>query len=160
MTLPVFSMRNLLSPLLEKPGSVLGPLMVVVVEVTAPAGWLTDVARAEHSRMAREWLQRCLHSDEDVLLPKMGSAGSSELIFIVASTDRAGGDALIARIRERFEQREQEQASGLKLAISSHLIPAARANKNISKSVSHEAVAAAIQALVNGEFSSRMVANA
>jgi signal transduction histidine kinase len=160
VTLPVFSMRNLLASTLEKPDRAPGALMLLVAQVDAPAGWQSDAARAEHSQWARELLQRCLHSDEDVLLPKMGSSGVAELFFLVASTDPAGCESLTARIRQQFDERESLQKAGLVLSTSCHSVPAARKVRSVSKGAAFEAVAAVIQSLVNEELSSRMVANA
>jgi signal transduction histidine kinase len=159
VTLPVFSMRNLLSATLEKPGSLPGPLMLVVAQLGAPKGWLSDAARAEHVQWARGLLLRCLHSDDDVLLPKMGMSGLAELFFIVAATDPAGCKLLVARVRQEFDEQELERKAGLTLTIECHSIPAARTNPTGSADGPFEAVAALIQALVNEELTSRMKAN-
>jgi signal transduction histidine kinase len=160
VTLPVFSMRNLLAAALEKPDIMPGPLMLLVAQIGAPSGWLSDAARAEHTNWARELLQRCLHSNDDVLLPKMGSSGAAELFFIVAATDPVGCASLTTRIQMQFDERELVQKAGLALSISSHSIPVPRKNRVGSKGAAYEAVAAIIQALVNEELSSRMVAHA
>jgi hypothetical protein len=153
-------MRNLLASALEKPGSMPGPLVLLVAQIGASAGWLSDAARAEHSQWARELLQRCLHSDEDVLLPKMGSSGAAELFFVVAATDPVGRASLTTRIQLQFDERELVQKAGLTLSISFHSIPVPRKGRAESNGVAFEAVAAIVQALVNEELSSRMVANA
>jgi signal transduction histidine kinase len=160
VTLPVFSMRNLLAAALEKPDNMPGPLVLLVAQVGAPSGWLSDAARAEHSQWARELLERCLHSDDDVLLPKMGSSGAAELFFVVAATDPVGCASLTTRIQMQFDERELVQKAGLTLSISFHSIAVPRKNRAEAKGAAFEAVAAIIQALVNEELSSRMVANA
>jgi signal transduction histidine kinase len=160
VTLPVFSMHNLLAPSLKKPGGATGPLTLLVAQMVAPAGWLSDGARAEHSQGARELLQRCLHSDEDVLLPKMGSSGTAELFFVVAATDPVGCASLTTRIRMQFDERELVQKAGLALSTSSHSIPASQKDRAISRGAAFESMAAKIQSLINEELSSRMVANA
>jgi hypothetical protein len=88
----------------------------------------------------------------------MGSSGSAELYFIVAATDASGADSLMRRIRQKFEERELQQQLGLVLSTSSHAIIVPRGIRGTSKGVL-EGVAATIQALVNEELSSRMVAN-
>ncbi len=161
VTLPVFSMRNLLAAALEKPGGAPpGPLMLLVAQIGAPEGWLSDAARLDHSQHAREMLQRCLHSDEDVLLPKMGSSGATELFFVVAATDPVGCASLTTRIQMQFDEHELVQKAGLTLSISMHSIAIPRKNRAESRGAAFEAVAAIIQALVNEELSSRMVTNA
>ncbi len=157
VTLPVFSMRNLLAAALEKPGMGPGPLMLLVAQLDAPAGWLSDTARAEHSSWTRELLQRCLHSDEDTVLPKMGSSGTAELFFVVASADASGCETLLTRIRQHFDERESQQKAGLTLSISSRAVQASRREAFETTDASFEAVAAIVQALVNEELSSRMV---
>ncbi|HLA73470.1 MAG TPA: hybrid sensor histidine kinase/response regulator [Steroidobacteraceae bacterium] len=159
VTLPVFSMRNLLAPTLKVTNGATGPLMLMVAQIVSPAGWLSDAARAEHSLGAREMLQRCLLSDQDVLLPKMGSSGGAELFFVVVATDPDGCEALIKRFRQQFDERELEQKAGLTLSTSCRTVETTRRNKSDPKGASFEWVAATFQALVNEELSSRMVAN-
>ena len=159
VTLPVFSMRNLLAPASRKSGSAQAPLMLLVAQIVAPAGWVSDAARVEHSQGARELLERCLQADQDVLLPKMGSSGAAELYFVVAATDAAGADLLLGSIRQKFDEREVRQKAGLVLSTSSHAIDMPRRNPRASKGAALDQVAATIQSLVNEELSSRMVAN-
>jgi signal transduction histidine kinase len=152
VTLPVFSMRNLLAPMVKTAGGKLGPLMLLIAQVVSPAGWLSDTARAEHSQWVRELLRRCMHSEQDVLLPKMGSSGTTELYFIVAATDPAGCKSLAGRVRQQFDEAELTQKSGLVLSTSFRSLPTARG-------ASFEWTSAMFQALVNEELSSRMAAN-
>ena len=156
VTLPIFSMRNLLSATFDKPGSAPGPLMLVVAQLGAPKGWLSDAERADHAQWTRRLLQGCLQSSEDVLLPKMGKAGLAELFFIVAATDPEGCKSLVARIHQEFDEQELERKANLTLTTACHSIPPARANSNASAGEPFEAVSALIQALVNEELSSRM----
>ncbi len=159
VTLPVFSMRNLLAPSM-KTGGAAGPLMLLVAQIEAPAGWLSDAARAEHSQGARELLRRCLHSEQDVLLPKMGSSGAAELFFVVVAADSAGCESLTKRVRQQFDERELEQKAGLVLSTSCHSVETPQRNMGGPKGASFEWVAAKFQTLVNEELSSRMMANA
>jgi len=158
VTLPVFSMRNLLAPALKKAAGAHGPFMLLVAQIVSPDGWLSDATRAEQSYGARELLGRCLLSEQDVLLPKMGSSGAAELYFVVAATDAAGADVLMRRIRQRFDERELQLKLGFVLSTSSHSIEVPRATEGGS-SGALEGVAATIQTLVNEEISSRMAAN-
>jgi hypothetical protein len=159
VTLPVFSMRNLLSPALKMSDGALGFLTLLVARIVAPAGWLSDATRAEHSQGAREMLGRCLLSAQDVLLPKMGSSGVTELYFVVAATDAAGTESLTRRIRQQFDERELKQPAGLSLSISCHSIETAPPKLDERRGSPFEAVAATIQSLVNEELSSRAAAN-
>ena len=151
VTLPVFSMRNLLAPALKISGGVPGPLMLLIARIDAPDSWLSDATRAECSQSARDLLERCLQSDQDVLLPKMGSTGAAELYFVVAATDAAGAESLVRRIRQKFDERELQQKFGLVLSTTSH---------SIDSSATLDGTAATIQALVNEELSSRIATHA
>jgi signal transduction histidine kinase len=157
VTLPVFSMRNLLAPALKNDVSAADSLTLLVVQIVAPNGWASDAMRAEQSHGARELLGRCLHSDQDVLLPKMGSSGIAELFFIVAATDSTGAEPLSRRISQQFDDRELQPR--LVVSISRYAIDVSREIASNSTEASLEAMAAAIQSLVNDELSSRMVAN-
>jgi signal transduction histidine kinase len=159
VTLPVFSLANLIAPALRKERRTQDPITLVVTEMGSRTGWLSDEASAEHSHGVRDLLQRCLHSNLDVLLPKMGSAGAAELFFIVAATDGIGGEAITKRIREQLDGCDDLRQAGLTLSISYRSLEAI--NRSASESVEdfREKVAGQIQELMNEEISSRMVAN-
>jgi signal transduction histidine kinase len=158
-TLPIFSMTNLLTPMLRKISETQGSMTLVVAEIGSTSGWLSDEARAEHSQSVRELLRRCLHTAQDVLLPKMGTAGAAELFFIVAATDLTGGESLTKRIRDLFDDRNPLQMAGLTLATSCKSVEVDQSGAGDSNGSVVEIVAGAIHALVDEEFSSRMVAN-
>jgi signal transduction histidine kinase len=158
-TLPIFSMRNLLAATLGNIAHTLTPVTLVVTEMGSQSGWLSDEARDEHSHGVRELLRRCLHADQDVLLPKMGSSGPAELFFIVAATDRAGGASLAKRIQRHFENRDPALKMGLVLSTSFHSLEPTQQGVRSSMSTPFDAVAEAIHSMVNEELSSRMVAN-
>ena len=159
VTLPVFSLPDLIAPAFGKVRRTQDPLTLVVTEVGSKTGWLSDEARAEHTSGVRDLLQRCLHSDLDVLLPKMGSAGAAELFFIVAVTDAIGGESLTKRIREQFDGCKPVQQAGLTLSTSYRLLETTERTASDSMAVSLEQVTTKIQELVNEELSSRLVAN-
>ena len=156
-TLPVFSLSRLIAPALTKEGRAEGPITLVVTEIGSQTGWLSDEARAEQSHGVRDFLQRCLHSDLDILLPKMGVAGAVELFFIVAITDEIGGEAITKRIRERSDDSAHIRQAGLHLSASYRLLETTKRNPSESMEDFLEKVATKIQELTNEEISSRMV---
>jgi signal transduction histidine kinase len=158
-TLPVFSLPKLIAPALRNQRRTEGPVILVVTELGSETGWLSDEVRAENSHGVRDLLQSCLTSDLDVLLPKMGSAGARELFFIVAVTDTIGGEAILKRILEQFDRRDEILGAGLTLSASYRSIEAIARNASESTEVFLERVSTKIQALMNEEISSRMVAN-
>jgi hypothetical protein len=158
-TLPIFSMSNLLSPTLKKMSETQRSMTLVMAEIGSNTGWLSDEARAEHSHSVRELLRHCLQSPQDVLLPKMGSAGAAELFFIVAATDLVGGESLTKRIRDLFDDRDPGEMAGLTLATSCRSVAVAQRRSSDSVDRSFEIVANTIHALVNEELASRTVMN-
>jgi signal transduction histidine kinase len=159
VTLPIFSLPNLIAPALRKERRTQCPITLVVTEIGSQTGWLSDEVRAEHSHGVRDLLQRCLHCDLDVLLPKMGSAGAAELFFIVAVTDEIGGEAITKRIREQLDGCEHIQQAGLTLSTSYRLLEAIKRNASESMEDFLEKAASKIQELMDEEISSRMVGN-
>jgi signal transduction histidine kinase len=156
-TLPIFSLSKLLAPALRKEQGPESPITLVVTEMGSQTGWLSDEVRAKYSLSVRDLLQRCLYSDLDVLLPKVGSAGAVELFFIVAITDGIGGAAISKRIREQLD--EHIQRGGLTLSTSYRSLETVKRNERESMEEFQEKVATNIQKLVNEAISSRGVEN-
>jgi hypothetical protein len=159
VTLPVFSLPKLIGPAVRKEGHTERPIALVVTEIGSQIGWLSDRVRAQQSQGLRDLLQGCLHSDLDVLLPKMGLTGASELFFIVAVTDGIGGEAITKRIREKLNGSEIIQQAGLTLLTSYRLLEGIK--RNVSESMENflEKVGAQVQELMDDEISSRTVKN-
>jgi signal transduction histidine kinase len=157
VTLPIFSLSKLITPVLRKEQSTECPVTLVVMEMGSQTGWLSDEVRAKESHSVRNLLQRCLYSDLDVILPKVAFAGAVELFFIVASTDGIGGAAISKRIREQLD--EHIQQAGLTLSTSYRSVEAAKRNKRESMQELREKVATNIQELMNEEISLRRAEN-
>jgi hypothetical protein len=87
----------------------------------------------------------------------MGFAGAVELFFIVARTDRIGGEAISKRIREQLDDHIQQ--IGLTISTSYRSLDAIKRNASESTEDFREKVATNIQELMNEEISSRMVEN-
>jgi signal transduction histidine kinase len=154
-TLPIFSLANLLAPAFRKESRAERPITLVVTEIGSKTGWLSDEARLEQCRGIRHALQECLHSNLDVLLPKMGVAGAVELFFIVAITDKIGGEAISKRIAEQMD--EHLQQAGLTLATSYRSLEAIKRNPSESMEGFVDRVATNIQNLMDEELASRLV---
>jgi signal transduction histidine kinase len=159
VTLPVFSLPNLIAPALRKERRTEGSIILVVTEMGSQTGWLSDEVRTEQSHGVRDLLQRCLHSDLDVLLPKMAFAGAAELFFIVAVTDEIGGEAITKRIREQFDGCGHIQQAGLTLSTSYRLLDAIKRTGSESMEDFLQKVATRLQELMDEEISLRMVIN-
>jgi hypothetical protein len=89
----------------------------------------------------------------------MGSAGAAELFFIVAMTDRIGGEAITKRIREQWDGCDDLQQAGLTFLTFYRSLDTIKRSASESMEDFLERVAGQIQELMNEEISSRMVEN-
>jgi signal transduction histidine kinase len=157
VTLPIFSLSNLIAPALRRDGHTEDPITLVVTEIGSRIGWLSEEIRAEISAPVRDLLRRSLYSDLDVLLPKTGFAGAAELFFIVAITDGLGGEAIAKRIRKQLDSCEPIKQAGLILSTSYQSLEPIERKASESTEDFLEKVATKIQERMNDEISSRVV---
>jgi hypothetical protein len=136
------------------------PISFVVARIDSRTVWQSDEVRAEHSQGVRDLLLRCLQSDLDVLLPKIGSAAAAELVFILAVTDQIGGDAIVQRIQRRMNRSEYVQQAALTVSASCRLLAALDTNVAESTEDSVARVSGEIQQLINSELTSRRMTDA
>jgi signal transduction histidine kinase len=160
VTLPVFSLLYMVNSVVQKARRTGSPVSFVVMRVDSRAGWLSDAVRAENSQSVRELLLRCLHSDLDVLLPRVGCPGAAEIFFIVAVTDQVGGEAIVKRIRRRMGRSEYFQQANLTVSTSYRLLEAIDPDAADSVEDSVAKMSAQIQELVDSELTSRKVTHA
>jgi hypothetical protein len=152
---PVFSLRSLLAPAFGKQGHTNGPMTLVVTEIGSQTGSPPCEIHEERSRGTRQLLQRCLHSDLDVLLPKIDLVGAEELFFIVAVTDKIGGEAICKRIPENLAEHIRQARLTLSTSYRSLGIIQRPASEPMEEF--REKVAADIRAIMKEEISLRMV---
>jgi signal transduction histidine kinase len=126
-TLPIFSIARLIAPAFLVERSAERSVALVVTELESQSGWLSRQADEEASYQVRDVLSRCMHSDLDVLLPKMGPATGTECFFIVAVTDELGGEAITKRIRKKLAESGHIQEAGMTYSASYRLFSANRA---------------------------------
>jgi signal transduction histidine kinase len=158
-TLPIFSVAGLITPAFRIERSAENSIALVVTELGSESGWLSRGAAVESSHQVRDALRRCMHSELDVLLPKMGPAAGTEFFFIVAVTDTIGGEAITKRVREKLAGCDQIQQTGLTYSVSYRLLRSAdrSANESIEDYVGRMAMK--IQETVDEVISPRMVKN-
>ena len=100
-----------------------------------------------------------MHSDLDVLLPKMGPAAGTEFFCIVAFTDEIGGEAITMRVREKLAGCDQIQQTGLTHSASYRLLRQANRGANESMEDHVERMAMKIQGMVDEEVSPKVGKN-
>jgi signal transduction histidine kinase len=158
-TLPVFSMHDTLAATLRDADNSDGSMALIVTELGSETGWLSAEARVEHSCGIRKLLRSSLHSQHDVLLPKMGETGAAELFFVVAATNRAGGQTLARRIQRNFDESANTLKAGLVLKTSFETFKVSERQGALSAGTKSDELAATVHSMVSAELSSRAVAH-
>jgi signal transduction histidine kinase len=118
VTLPIFSLSNLIAPLLRNEAWPVDSVALMSVEIGSQDGWLSNEKREEWSRESRILVQKCLLPDLDMLLPKMDSGGAGEVFFVLVFANDNGAAVLAKRIREQFGHLEQFKQAGLTFSVS------------------------------------------
>jgi sigma-B regulation protein RsbU (phosphoserine phosphatase) len=111
-TLPLFSLAQLLFPVITDQGRLRDSIMLVTVQLdprlpSAVGDW------KEICRSCRELLQLCILPVNDIIVPEMDNAGRAVTFPIVTSTDERGAKVLMERIRTQLEHCEDLKASGV-----------------------------------------------
>jgi signal transduction histidine kinase len=134
-TLPLYSLARLLFPVVTYEGRLRDAMVLVKVELTP----LPGVSRAtwkEICQQCLETLRRCVYLDKDLVLPVTGSVGSSETLFVVASTGLDGAEIMMKRIREQLEAGAGfKAAGGLKVSATGVLLPSTEDGKTLQELV-------------------------
>ncbi len=108
-TLPIYSLAKLLAPVITYQDRLRPAFVLVKVELTPrsnpPRGnW------KETWQQCLEILRRCVYLDKDLVLPPMGTSGTTETLFVVASTDMQRSGIMTTRIREQLERLSELKA--------------------------------------------------
>jgi signal transduction histidine kinase len=102
-TIPIYSLATLLTPVVIHQEPLRPAFALVKVELTPlsspPRGNWKDTRR-----QCLEILQRCVYLDKDLVLPPMGTSGTTETFFVVASVDMQRSGNMTARLREQLER--------------------------------------------------------
>jgi len=102
-TLPTYSLGKLLAPVVTYQDRLRPSFVLLRVELTP----LSSPPRGnwkETWQHCLEIVQRCVYLDKDLVLPPIGTSGSAETFFVVASTDLQHSGIMSTRIREQLER--------------------------------------------------------
>jgi signal transduction histidine kinase len=102
-TLPIYSLARLLAPVITYQERLRPAFVLVRIELTP----LSNPPRGnwkETCQQCLEILRRCVYLDKDLVLPPMGTSGTTETFFVVASTDLQSSGTMTTRIREQLER--------------------------------------------------------
>ena len=102
-TLPIYSLAKLLAPVITYQDRLRPTFVLVRIDLTP----LSNPPRGnwkETCLQCLEILRRCVYLDKDLVLPPMGTSGTTETFFVVASTDLQRSGIMTTRIREQLER--------------------------------------------------------
>jgi signal transduction histidine kinase len=120
---PVFSLQDLIAPILMHHDRPIDSLAVLDVEILTTH--FVNGRRKLPERISRavtERLQRCLLPDLDVLLPKLHTKVGGESFLVVAAANENGAEVLVKRIQEQLEQCVELKQTGLSYSVSFRLL--------------------------------------
>lgn len=115
-TLPIYSLAQLLSPVITHQGALRSSLVLVEVDLK-PLSSPPRGSWKETWQQCLETLRRCVYLDKDLVLPPIGSSTATETFFVIASTDMQRSGIMTTRIREQL-WRTADLASKAKLTIT------------------------------------------
>ncbi len=121
-TLPVFSLANLLKPVLTPETLAAGHLGILTVEVAPRPP--RNITAEDQKALAEVWkmLNLSIYPDLDMVLPRIGQLEQGEVFFVVACSTPVGIEALIRRIRSHLRQQTALVDLGLSSSITSGAI--------------------------------------
>lgn len=97
-TLPIFSARNLLNPILSKNASIRNVVVLTVELITSNVEGDDDLLLA-----ARQTLETCILPDLDVLLPGSYATQRGRMFVVIAATDPHGAQVMTTRIEGQLK---------------------------------------------------------
>jgi hypothetical protein len=124
-TLPLYSLAQLLLPVITYQERLRESLVMVRVELT-PLSKSLRGSWKETCEQCLERLRLCIYVDKDLVLPATGTSGPVETFFVVASTDMERVGILMDRIRDQIGSLPRLKAGGT-LRVTAEKIPVAPA---------------------------------
>jgi hypothetical protein len=102
-TLPIYSLAKLLAPVITYQNRLRPAFVLVRVD-------LTPLSNPPRGNWRETWqqcwdiLQRCVYLDKDLVLPPMGTSGTTETLFVVASMDLQNAGIMTTRIHKQLDR--------------------------------------------------------
>lgn len=129
-TLPIFTIKGLIAPIVMKDGELAPSLAVLSIELYTPALSQSQRERERTLRQVGQILERCMLPDLDVLLP-MQSGARSDFFHVVARTDRHGSEVMASRFRSQLSQYQESRSEEFRCVVSSEIFELSDAYLNL-----------------------------
>jgi sigma-B regulation protein RsbU (phosphoserine phosphatase) len=120
-TLPVFSIGNLIAPIVKQDTLIDSSFALVRIEVRAVEAGPSERRREQALSRIHQVIGRCILPDLDVLLP-LQKRERLDLFFIVARTNQKGADVIVKRIREQISLCEDFKLADTSCSVSSEIL--------------------------------------
>ena len=117
-TLPVFSIKRLLAPILTSDCLQRGFLTLFNIKIFPPDKPLPSQIWENIIQVVQEVLQSSLFQDSEVLLPTMNSSESGQTFFLVAKANKKEAEGIVKRINGQLELCDILQSAGIEPIIS------------------------------------------
>jgi hypothetical protein len=92
----------------------------------APLSTASSTDWKDFCRHSLEKLRRSVYVDKDLVLPVMSSTGRGETFFVAASTDLAGADVMMKRIRQQLSDTRFDATGHVRVSATAVPLPSAR----------------------------------
>jgi signal transduction histidine kinase len=132
--LPAYSLAKLLAPVVIYQNA-LRPSFVLVQADLKPRSSPPRGNWQETCHLCLETLRRCVYVDKDLVLPPMGSAGTSETFFVVASTDIERAGIMTTRVREQIEKIDDFANKAILTITTTPVEPSLNASQSLEEQV-------------------------
>ncbi len=120
-TLPIFTIKNIIAPIVMADGGVTSSLVLLTVEVSPTTPWQTESERERKLNKVHQVLERCMLADLDVLFPVQNRT-KTDMFSVVARTDQLGGDVMLSRFRNQLSRCPELKDAGLTCSVDCEVV--------------------------------------
>jgi len=124
ITLPLFSTSRLIAPLVRNGRWPASSAALLTVHLCLPGTAHSAASNGGPPHEARNFLQKCLLPDLDILLPTRRSIPQGEFFYIAVFADEKGRSTLARRIQTQFQDSRVLNSGGRTLTLSYFPLPA------------------------------------
>jgi signal transduction histidine kinase len=129
-TLPIYSVANLLAPILTEKNLRIGGIAILTIKVLPIEERPLTVSDETAFQEAWDVIHGCILPSKDVLLPMMPYTRLGEVFYVAQCADRRGAEALVHRIGDHLERCEALHNALLKWTISISMLEIALAGSD------------------------------
>jgi signal transduction histidine kinase len=129
-TLPIYSVANLLAPILTETNLRIGGIAILTIKMLPIEERPLTVSDETAFQEAWDVIHGCILPNKDVLLPIMPYTRLGEVFYVVQCADRRGAEALVHRIGDHLERCEALHNALLKWTISISMLEIALAGSD------------------------------